>query len=99
MLGAGTVEFFYSKMSPRVFDDYTKLYGMSASQAETYALHGPMDAVHAERAFAILDEAVRIHGTTAIEDSVRDAFAATSLHYDGMWQAATNTIGYWDGRA
>ncbi|HLY01964.1 MAG TPA: iron-containing redox enzyme family protein [Candidatus Cybelea sp.] len=99
MLGAGVVEFFYSKLAPQVFKDYTSLYGMTASQAATYALHGPMDATHAERAFAILDEGVRIHGSLVIENSVRDAFTATSLHYDGMWQAAKRRIEYWDGRS
>jgi pyrroloquinoline quinone (PQQ) biosynthesis protein C len=97
MLGAGVVEFFYSKLAPRVFKDYTTLYGMTARQASTYAVHGPMDATHAERAFAILDEAVRIYGWELIEHSVRDAFVATSLHYDGMLQAATRRIQYWDG--
>jgi hypothetical protein len=29
---------------------------------------------------------------------VRDAFVATSLHYDGMLQAATGEISYWNGR-
>jgi pyrroloquinoline quinone (PQQ) biosynthesis protein C len=98
MLGAGTVEHFYSQLSPRIYDAYTTRYEMSAEQAETYKIHGPMDHEHAERAFAIIEEAVCLHGWGVVETSVRDAFVATSLHYDGMLQAAVGEPGYWDGR-
>lgn len=98
MLGAGAVEHFYCSLSPKIFDTYTRHYGMSENQAETYRLHGPLDAQHAERAFSIIDEAVDLHGWDQIEISVRDAFVATSLHYDGMLQAATGVIDYWNGR-
>lgn len=97
MLGAGAVEFFYGKLSPQVYEAYVSGYGMSQAQAETYRIHGSMDAEHAERAFAVLDEAVALHGWAMIESSVRDAFVATSLHYDGMLQAATGRMAYWDG--
>jgi hypothetical protein len=97
MLGAGAVEWFYCKLSPQIFEAYTSLYRMSAAQAETYRLHGPMDESHAERAFEVLDEAVILHGWNAVYLSVRDAFVATSLHYDGMLQAATGVIDYWNG--
>ena len=70
---------------------------MTETQAETYRIHGPMDASHAERAFAVLDEAVNLHGWALVEASVRDAFVATSLHYDGMLHAATRTLSYWNG--
>jgi pyrroloquinoline quinone (PQQ) biosynthesis protein C len=98
MIGAGTVEYFYCQLSPRIYSAYTEHYGMSDAQAETYRIHGPMDAEHAERAFEILDHAVDLHGWTAVEESVRDAFVATSLHYDGMLQAATGELVYWNGR-
>jgi len=98
MLGAGAVEHFYCQLSPKIFRDYTELYRMSPSQAETYQIHGPMDQVHADRAFAVLNEAVALHGLEEVRRSVRDAFAATSLHYDGMLQAATGENKYWDGR-
>lgn len=97
MLGAGTVEYFYCQLSPQIYEAYTQEYGMSDIQAETYRIHGPMDAEHAERAFNILDHAVELHGWESVEASVRDAFVATSLHYDGMFQAATGIISYWDG--
>lgn len=99
MLGAGAVEHYYGKLSPMIYAAYVERYGMSPEQAETYRLHGPMDETHAERAFAVLQEAIRLHGWAAIESSVRDAFVATSLHYDGMLQAATQLIAYWDGRS
>ncbi len=98
MLGAGVVEYYYCRLSPQIFDAYTTHYGMSPEQAETYRLHGPMDAEHAERAFAILDDAIDLHGWELVHRSVRDAFVATSLHYDGMLQAATGELRYWDGR-
>ncbi len=98
MLGAGAVEYFYSQLSPRIFEAYTARYGMTEQQAETYKIHGPMDRIHAERAFAIIDDASSAHGWSAVEMSVRDAFVATSLHYDGMLQAATGKNEYWDGR-
>jgi pyrroloquinoline quinone (PQQ) biosynthesis protein C len=98
MLGAGAVEYFYCKLSPQIFEAYTTRYGMSNHQAETYRLHGPMDAEHAERAFAILDEAISLHSWETVRLSVRDAFVATSLHYDGMLHAATGELRYWDGR-
>lgn len=98
ILGAGAVEHFYSKLCPAIYAAYTGYYGMTADQAETYRLHGPMDAEHADRAFAVVDEATQIYGWALVERSVRDAFIATSLHYDGMYQAATRTQSYWDGR-
>jgi pyrroloquinoline quinone (PQQ) biosynthesis protein C len=97
MLGAGAVEYFYCQLSPEIYKSYIKNYGMSADQAETYRIHGPMDAIHAERAFAILDEAAALHGWEIVEASVRDAFVATSLHYDGMLQGAVGKNVYWDG--
>ncbi len=98
LIGAGAVEHYYCQLSPRIFNAYTSLYGMSASQAHTYQLHGPMDHEHADRAFSVLDETIALHGWKAMEQSVRDAFVATSLHYDGMLQAATGMNSYWDGR-
>jgi len=99
MLGAGAVEHYYCQLSPEIFCAYTQHYGMSAEQAETYRLHGPMDETHAERAFAVLDAAIALHGWDAVRLSVRDAFIATSLHYDGMLQAATGRADYWNGRS
>lgn len=98
LVGAGAVEHYYCRLAPRVFDDYTTLYGMSSKQAETYRIHGPMDQVHADRAFSVLDEVVDRHGWDEVRRSVRDAFVATSLHYDGMLQAATGENTFWDGR-
>lgn len=98
LVGAGAVEHFYSELSPKIFEAYTKNYGMSEYQAETYKLHGTMDKDHARRAFEILEEAIKLHGWGAIESCVKDAFIATSLHYDGMMQAALNKITYWDGK-
>lgn len=97
LVGAGSVEFYYSELSPRIFEAYTNIYGMTAEQAETYKIHGPVDKIHAERALDVLDEAIDIHGWTLIEKSVEDAFTATSLHYDGMYQAATGSNEFWNG--
>jgi pyrroloquinoline quinone (PQQ) biosynthesis protein C len=97
MLGTGTVEFYYCKLSPKIYKVYVETYGMTPYQAETYAIHGPMDLLHANRAFSILEEAVNLHGWSVVERSVRDAFVATSLHYDGMLQAALEKIVYWNG--
>jgi pyrroloquinoline quinone (PQQ) biosynthesis protein C len=97
MLGAGVVEHHYSKLAPKIFEAYTGKYGMTPHQAETYLIHGPMDQVHSERALSILDEAIKLHGWNTIEQSIRDAFVATSLHYDGMLQAACGKIIYWNG--
>ena len=99
ILGAGAVEHYYSTLAPRIFAAYTNKYGFSAHAAETYSIHGPVDAEHARRAFTILDEAIALHGWDLVELSVRDAFVATSLHYDGMLQAATGLNSYWSGRA
>jgi pyrroloquinoline quinone (PQQ) biosynthesis protein C len=98
LVGAGAVEHFYCQLSPRIFGAYTGSYGMSASQAQTYEIHGPMDQIHADRAFSVLEEAIELHGWGEVRRSVRDAFVATSLHYDGMLQAATGVFSYWDGR-
>lgn len=97
MLGAGVVEYHYSKLAPKIFEAYTSKYGMTHHQAETYSIHGTMDQVHSERALSILDEAIKLHGWSTIEQSARDAFVATSLHYDGMLQAAWGKIIYWNG--
>lgn len=97
MLGAGAVEHFYSTLTPDIYGAYVGHYGMTDAQAETYRIHGPMDQEHADRAFAVLDEAVCLHGEATIELAVRDAFVATSLHYDGMLHAATGELTYWNG--
>src|SRR5207247_1949583 len=97
ILGAGAVEFYYSKLAPEIFTAYTTKYEMTAEQAETYRIHGPMDQVHADRSMAILDEAVGLLGWEIVERSVRDAFVATGLHYDGMLQAAVGKLLYWNG--
>lgn len=97
IIGAGMVEYFYSQISPFIFKTYTENYGFSSFSAETYKLHGPMDKIHAQRAFDVLDEAVSLHGKEVVVSSVKDAFVATSLHYDGMLQAATGKNNYWNG--
>lgn len=97
ILGAGAVEFYYSQLSTEVFEAYTTGYGMTVEQAETYRIHGPMDRTHAERSLAVLDEAENRLGWKVIEQAVRDAFVATSLHYDGMLHAATGQLSYWNG--
>lgn len=98
LIGAGVVEYYYSQLSPKIFDAYVSMYKMTAYQAETYSLHGTLDAVHADRAFEVLDISISQYGWRTIEMAVRDAFVATSLHYDGMLQAALNRTCYWDGR-
>jgi pyrroloquinoline quinone (PQQ) biosynthesis protein C len=98
MLGAGAVEHYYCTLSTKIYRVYTEEYGMTPEQAETYRIHGPMDREHADRAFRIMDEAVRLHGWPTVEQSVRDAFVATSLHYDGMLQGALGQTFYWNGR-
>jgi pyrroloquinoline quinone (PQQ) biosynthesis protein C len=99
ILGAGAVEHYYAALSQKIYSVYTEHYGMSAFAAETYRIHGPMDIKHSERALAIVDEAISIHGWDTVNLSVRDAFLATSLHYDGMFQAALGHGEYWDGRS
>ena len=98
IIGAGMVEYYYSQLSPKIFDSYTKKYGFSEYAAETYSIHGTMDQLHAQRAFDIVDEAIKIYGHDLIEMSVRDAFVATSLHYDGMLQGATKEMNFWNGK-
>ena len=98
IIGAGMVEYFYSQISPYIYTAYTKIYGFSSYSAETYEIHGVMDKTHAERAFEVVNEAIKLHGREAVYLSVRDAFAATSLHYDGMLQAATGLNNYWNGK-
>jgi len=97
MLGTGAVEHYYSRLSPKIYAAYTEHYHMTPEQAETYRIHGRMDAEHASRAFTVLEESIRLHGWSTVERSVRDAFVATSLHYDGMLQAAIGKICFWDG--
>lgn len=98
MIGAGVVEYYYSLLCPKIFEVYTGHYGMTAEQAETYYIHGPMDQEHAARALEIVDEAIARFGFESIEAAVRDALVATSLHYDGMLEAATGQISYWSGK-
>jgi hypothetical protein len=57
-----------------------------------------MDQEHAERALSILDEPYVQDNAESILLAVRDAFVATSLHYDGMFQAATGSTEYWSGK-
>jgi hypothetical protein len=86
-------------LCPKLFESYTNNYDFTKHEVETYEIHGPMDQVHAQRAFDVVDEAIRIHGFDLVESSVRDAFVATSLHYDGMLQAATGENNYWNGKS
>lgn len=85
-------------LCPRIFEAYTGHYGFSETAATTYKIHGTMDEVHANRAFSVLPELLTLYDPDLLEESVRDAFIATSLHYDGMLQAALGRICYWDGK-
>lgn len=98
MIGAGAVEYYYSALSPRIFDAYVTRYPIAREQAKTYEIHGPMDREHAERALSILDEPYVQKNAENILLAVRDAFIATSLHYDGMYQAAVGKNQYWSGQ-
>ncbi|WP_420578349.1 iron-containing redox enzyme family protein [Ekhidna sp.] len=98
ILGAGAVEYFYSQVSPKIFDAYVNIYGFDRHSVETYELHGPMDQEHASRALQVTDEVIKLHGLDVVISSVRDAFVATSLHYDGMLQAITGDLEYWNGK-
>ena len=98
IIGAGAVEYFYSQICKSIFDSYTKYYEFSENAALTYSVHSSLDLEHAERAFDIVDEAERLYGWQTVENSVRDAFIATSLHYDGMYQAATKINNDWNGQ-
>lgn len=97
LIGAGAVEYYYCKLTPKIYDAYIKRYGMTDAQAETYRIHGPMDKEHGERALDVLGDAIRVFGWPVVEQSIRDAFIATSLHYDGMLQAATGNNEFWGG--
>jgi pyrroloquinoline quinone (PQQ) biosynthesis protein C len=99
IIGAGMVEYYYSTLCPKIFESYTSYYRFTEFEVETYKIHGPMDQVHAQRAIAVVDEAIKIHGWDLVESSVRDAFVATSLHYDGMLQAATGVHNFWNGKS
>lgn len=98
IIGAGVVEKFYSELCPKIYNAYVKEYGFSPHQAETYSLHSSMDSTHSKRAFLVLNRIIDLNGWDATKQSVRDAFVATSLHYDGMLQAAIGGLTYWDGR-
>jgi pyrroloquinoline quinone (PQQ) biosynthesis protein C len=97
LIGAGVVEYYYAQLAPEIYEAYTGYYGMSPEQAKTYGIHGVEDVKHSTRALEALDEAVSSVGWPLIKTSVRDALVATSLHYDGMLQAALGRIIYWDG--
>ena len=99
IIGAGMVEYYYSQLSPKIFKAYTETYNFTEFASETYKIHGTMDEVHAQRAFEVVDEAIQIHGFKLVEASVKDAFLATSLHYDGMYQAAISQTEFWNGKA
>ncbi|ALD19924.1 iron-containing redox enzyme family protein [Hymenobacter sp. DG25A] len=98
IIGAGVVEYYYSQLCGRIYESYINNYGFSPVEAETYRIHTSLDLDHAERAFEVIDEGVAIHGIDLIKASVRDAFIATSLHYDGMLQAALNNFEFWNGK-
>jgi len=97
LVGAGIVEYYYAQLAPEIYEAYTTYYRMSHHQAETYGIHGVEDVNHSTRALNAVDEAVSMVGWPLLKSSVRDAFVATSLHYDGMLQAALGRIIYWDG--
>jgi len=99
IIGAGAVEYFYSQICKSIFDSYVNNYDFAEDAAITYSLHSSLDLKHAERAFDALDEAEKVYGWETLENSVRDAFIATSLHYDGMYQAAVKTNSYWNGKS
>lgn len=97
MIGAGCVEFYYSQLSPKIYAAYVEIYGFKPSDVSTYELHGPMDQTHGERALKVLESTLAQAMPEEIDLAIRDAFAATSLHYDGMLQAADPSVGYWRG--
>lgn len=97
MIGAGCVEYFYSQLSPKIYQAYVDIYGFKPEDVSTYELHGPMDQTHGERALKVLESALAQAMPEEIDLAVRDAFVATSLHYDGMLQSAIPGVGYWRG--
>ncbi|MGN7293494.1 iron-containing redox enzyme family protein [Rhizobium sp. SAFR-030] len=98
MIGAGCVEFYYSKLCPKIYDAYLNTYRFQPGSFETYQLHGPMDEVHGERALETLGSPLAQALSKELGLAIRDAFVATSLHYDGMLQAATGANTYWNGK-
>jgi pyrroloquinoline quinone (PQQ) biosynthesis protein C len=98
MVGAGCVEFYYSKLCPKIYHAYQTIYRFVPGSFETYQLHGPMDEVHGERALETLESPLAQALSKELGLAIRDAFVATSLHYDGMLQAATGTNTYWNGK-
>lgn len=98
MLGAGCVEYYYSRLCPQIYTAYTDTYRFKPGSFETYQLHGPMDEIHGERALGTLKTPIAQVMSTELGLAIRDAFIATSLHYDGMLQAATNSNSYWNGK-
>ncbi|OMI18926.1 MULTISPECIES: iron-containing redox enzyme family protein [Leptospira] len=96
-IGAGVVEHYYSALCPKIFKAYTEIYSFSKKEAATYFIHSEMDQEHAKRSFIFIDDAVRDYGFDKIENVVKMAFIATSLHYDGMLQAAIGNNNYWNG--
>lgn len=98
MIGAGCVEYYYSKICPRIYAAYEQIYKFKPGSFDTYKLHGPMDEVHGERALETLSSPLAKALDPELRIAIRDAFVATSLHYDGMLQAATSTNTYWSGR-
>ncbi len=97
MVGAGCVEHFYSKLSPKIYEAYANIYKFKSGSFDTYQLHGPMDEIHGDRALETLKTPLALALSKDLELAVRDAFVATSLHYDGMMQAAVGVNCYWSG--
>lgn len=97
MIGAGCVEHFYSKLSPKIYTAYAEIYKFKPGSFDTYELHGPMDELHGDRALEMLKTPLAIALSKDLEIAVRDAFVATSMHYDGMLQAAVGIKSYWGG--
>src|SRR5260370_22004661 len=46
MLGAGTVEHFYSQLSPRIYAEYTPSHAMPVEQLAAYNIYIPLDTQH-----------------------------------------------------
>lgn len=97
-VGFGCVSHFYAQVCADATRAYGSMYRFSEQQLAYYREHEQLERVRATQTLDALEELTHGIDRDALELAVRDAMVTTSLGFDGMLQAATNSRTYWSGQ-
>jgi hypothetical protein len=97
-VGFGCASHFYGQVCALANRAYRSTYRLSEQQLTYYREGEQREQARAKQVLGALDELAHDLDHALLELAVRDAVVTTSLGFDGMLQAATNSRTYWGGQ-